>query len=173
MDSDIYSNLEPFYNVCIICTVITILFSGGLIFLLKKKTSNYAWILRHVVMSETIFLFSLCLVTIDAIVDPFIDFACSVLKWSTFNIISDDCYYIKVVNKATFYALEIFSIWLNFFICLEIIFILKNPISQLQTRLRYYFITGLLAGTANFVLVCALYHEKTNEAKRFSAYIPK
>ena len=59
-----------------------------------------------------------------------------------------------IFNLAGYYSMEVFSLTLSIFICLELILILKNPIAQMKSRLKPYFIISTFLGMTVFVMIC-------------------
>jgi hypothetical protein len=169
----------------IVLTIISITFSLGLIFSLNQRKSNYARILRHVIMSESIYLFALLFVVIDVRLTNYYDFLCNKLfRLFMFNGLQDDysqnCIFIRTINIATYHGLEAFSIWLNVFICLEVILILKNPIAQMKSRLNAYFIISSLTAIIIFIIDCSVTHTVlmnpdiiTERTEIYASYYPK
>jgi hypothetical protein len=65
---------------------------------------------------------------------------CDIFNALTFNLFERNSKQLKIDNISAYYGNQAFSIILNIFICLEIILILKNPISQMKSRLNPYFL---------------------------------
>ena len=57
---------------------------------------------------------------------------------------------------AGYYSMEVFSLTLSIFICLELILILRNPIAQMKSRLKPYFIVSTFLAITVFVMICTL-----------------
>ena len=134
------------YPGFLITNFTSILLSLFFILILNKKQSNNARIFRHIVMSEGIYTFSLGLVLLKEkslffrILNPKIS---SFLKIITFELDifnkNFDLLY-SSFSLAIYYGSELFSLTLSFFYCLELILILRNPIAQMKSRLKPYFI---------------------------------
>jgi hypothetical protein len=133
-------------------TLLSTILSISLIINLTHKKSNYSRIMRHILMSECIFVFAE-MFSVSAgenihslIFDTF--------KFLTFNFRKDDleCKELKYSNISAYYGNQAFSVVLNIFICLEVILILKNPISQLKSRLKPYFFISTFTGLTVFFI---------------------
>jgi hypothetical protein len=160
-------------------TIISLFFSTFFIFMINKKPTSYAKILRLVVVAEAICQFSLLIFVCESISWLFIrEYSVKFFHYLTFNLFLNNDYdnqeYLKMqkilirINSAMFYSMEIFSIFLSSFICLEIILVLKNPIAAITNRLKIYFIFVQFLGMLVFILVF-IYQEfdmKTIETKR-------
>jgi hypothetical protein len=164
-----------FFILCTIGTSISILASLGLVLSLKQKTSTYARLTRHIVMSECIFTFAQLLIVLGHRLSNYTKFVCSIFRPLLFNLISEDsCDIINLANRSLYHANEAFSIALNFFICLELILILKNPIAQMSSRSKSYFFAATFAGVATFfiVLVPSNNSDATSMDEIYDAFIP-
>jgi hypothetical protein len=133
---------------------LSIFFSACLLLSLNKMKSNYAKTMRHIVISECIFIFCELMVLIDSETDSYNQVICNILSFVLFNIYSNttDCSVIKRCNYSGYFGMQAFSIWLNVFICFELILILKNPIAQMQDRFRKYYLSSILIGLVVFSL---------------------
>ncbi len=145
------------------------------VLILNKKDSNYARIVRHIVMSEGIYIF--CLLGIVVRGEETYMYSIKKISRKIFHILTMDflnktssnnnqaadqvksCSIINLMEifiLAVYYSLEVFSLTLSIFICLELILILKNPIAQMKSRLKPYFILSSFFATIVFVMICTL-----------------
>jgi hypothetical protein len=146
------TELQSFILLCMFGAGFSILFSLILIFLLNKKKSNYARLMRHIVMSENIFIFAqMMIVTAEYQIETF-KLLSLIFSHMTFGIAKIDPVYFKFANGSIYYGSEAFSNLLNIFICVEIILILKNPIVQVKNRLKFYFTFASITGLTVFLL---------------------
>lgn len=131
-------------------SIISTVLSIGLIIILTHKKSNYSRIMRHILMSECIFVFAE-MYSVSA-GEYFHSLICQIFMFFTFNFSNQemDCKDLKYSNISAYYGNQAFSVVLNIFICLEVILILKNPISQLKSRLKPYFLISTLTGLTVF-----------------------
>jgi hypothetical protein len=145
-------------------TIISLSFSGFFIFIINNKLTSYAKILRLVVVAEAICQFSLLIFVCESISWLFIrENSVKIFDYITFNLFFgfdlNNQGTLKMqkilmrINSAIFYSMEIFSIFLSSFICLEIILVLKNPIAPITNRLNIYFIFVQFLGILVFLLV--------------------
>jgi hypothetical protein len=132
---------------------LSIFFSFGLILSLNKKKSTYARIMRHIVISESILIFCLLMLVVEKFSEMWRNIMCDFMNILIFNNLSpESCLGINVFNYSAYYGLQSFSNLLSVFICLEMILILKNPISQMTKRVIYYFIISTVTGIVVFSL---------------------
>jgi hypothetical protein len=165
--------------ISILCAF-SIALSFFFVLILNKKQSNYARIVRHIVMSEGIYIFcffEMILRGSDSYFYSIKLFSKDIFQKLTFQIFSrtktdtsliiDKDQQTNIANKndltldlmdvfnlAGYYSMEIFSLSLSIFICLELILILKNPIAQLKSRLKPYFIISAFLAILVFVMIC-------------------
>ena len=150
----------------ILCST-SIILSFIFILMIKKKESNYARIVRHIVMSEGMSIFCFLGIIVRG-EDHFIRyvriFAKRFFNFLTFNLFKDfqkednqDFFNLmNVINLAMYYSMEAFSLTFSIFICLELILILKNPIAQMKSRFKPYFIFSLFLALIIFVMICTV-----------------
>jgi hypothetical protein len=139
---------------------LSIIFSSGLLTSLNRMKSNYAKIMRHIVVGECIFIFSELMVIIDSETDDYNDALCSILNFLCFNVFYlQDCTIMKRTNYASYFGMQAFSLWLNIFICFEMILILKNPIAQMKSRFRKYYLSSLTMGMVVFFITLFYFPE--------------
>jgi len=159
----------------ILCTF-SILLSLFFILILNKKDSNYARIVRHIVMSEGIYIFCFLEIIIrgkETYLYSLKNISRNVFHLFTFNFfkktnpinstdptdqdIHDPMYSLMdIFSLAGYYSMEVFSLTLSIFICLELILILKNPIAQMKSRLKPYFIISTFMAITVFVIICTM-----------------
>lgn len=148
-----------FFFCILICSCISVGFSFGLIITLNRKKSSYAKIMRHIVMSESIFIFCYTISSYYPYFQNYTESLCLFL--SKFSPVAyPECNMIYYLNKASYHACEAFSILLNVFICLETILILKNPIAINKGRIKIYFLLATFFGFLNFILDLILYRDE-------------
>jgi hypothetical protein len=141
-----------YFNIyACICASISIICSCGLLVPLNRMKSNYAKIMRNIVVAECIFIFCELMVIIDSETDSYTKILCNILNIILFNTLdSDDCSLTKRTSYAGYFGMQAFTLWLNIFVCYEIILILKNPVAQLKNRFRRYYLTSLFIGLLVF-----------------------
>lgn len=155
--------IEYFNTLSIIGTSLSILFSLILILFLNKKQSNYSRLMRHIVISENIFIFAQMMIVTAESKDEIFEYLSKIFLNVTFGLVELDAACFKIGNGSIYYGHEAFSILLNIFICLEIILILKNPIVQVKNRLKIYFLVGTLTGVMVFLLASFTISDSTHE----------
>jgi hypothetical protein len=144
------SNFKIYASLCA-CT--SIIFSFGLILSMRTMTSNYAKIMRHIVIGECIFIFCELMVLIDSETDSYNQLLCTILDFVLFHAFDEEnCSLIKRTNYAGYFALQTYSIWLNIFMCCEMIMILKNPIAQMKNRFTRYYLSSIAIGLVVFAI---------------------
>ena len=149
-----------FTLLAVIFTILSLIFSFGLILSLNKRKSTYARIMRHIVISETMFIFCQMMVVIDKQVEQYNNAMCSFMQVLLLGMTSSqDCVIIKIFNYSSYYALQCFSNWLSVFICLEMILILKNPIAQMKNRVKTYFFIATFCSLLVFII--SIFHIDT------------
>jgi hypothetical protein len=147
--------------LCAVSVALSFLF----ILMIKRKDSNYARIVRHIVMSEGMSIF--CFLNIisredDKIILYIKSMAKKFFAFVTFNLFTDyekdfqDYFYFDMVNLAIYYSMEAFSLTFSIFICLELILILKNPIAQMKSRFKPYFIFCFFLAISIFVMILTI-----------------
>jgi hypothetical protein len=142
---------QTFTLLSIIFGSLSIVFSFGLIISLNKRKSTFARIMRHIVISESILIFCLLMIVVDNNTVVWRENMCSFLNILLFNKLDENmCKGINLFNFAAYYGLQSFSNFLSVFICLEMILILKNPISQLTKRVVNYFLISTITGIVVF-----------------------
>jgi hypothetical protein len=154
------------YILANILCLISVALSWLFILMVEKKHSNYARIVRHIVMSEGMSIF--CFLNIiardeDKIISDIKDASKFLFKWFTFLIFSDSqkddhqkYFYFKLVNLAIYYSMEAFSLTFSIFICLELILILRNPIAQMKSRFKPYYIFCFFMAISIFVIILTI-----------------
>lgn len=162
------SHTHYYFYILFSVTIISVCSNLGLLLILNRKKSNYARIMRHIIMSEAIFIFCYMLCITNSHFEKFNDLMCSFLCNLT-PVKYPNCTFIFIIKKAAFHGNEAFSIILNFFICLETILVLKNPIAMSKGRIKIYFILSSFIGIFNFVIDIILYH---NYSEIFASRIP-
>lgn len=158
--------LEEFnYVLSNILCYSSILFSFFFILILKKKESNYARIVRHIVMAEGIAIF--CFLgailrgqesKILKIVKSFSKELFHILTFNLFFYDNPSNFYklMDILNLAMYYSMEAFSLTFSIFICLELILILRNPIAQMKSRFKPYFIFCFFLAISLFIMICTI-----------------
>jgi hypothetical protein len=132
---------------------LSIILSLGLMFKLLSKKSNYSRIMRHILSSECILIYSEMLAVAGQ--NPQFKISektCEIYNMLTFGLFDngENCITLKFSNISVYNGIQAYSMLLNIFICLEVILILKNPISQLKSRLKPYFIISYFTGLCVF-----------------------
>jgi len=150
-------------------TVLSILSSIFLILLINKNSTSYGKLVNHIVMGEAISLF--CIFLFILIIEKKFyvhNFSRQLFQILTFNFFSsddisksdeDEFQKFTLLNKfmikfniSAYYSSEVFSLFLNVFICLEIILVLKNPLAQIKNRVKSYFIITYFLSLIVFIL---------------------
>jgi hypothetical protein len=131
----------------------SIVLSLALMFKLLSKKSNYSRIMRHILSSECILIYSEMLAVAGQ--NPKYKISekiCEIFNLLTFGFFDngENCVSLKFSNTSVYYGIQSYSMLLNIFICLEVILILKNPISQLKSRLKPYFFISYFTGLCVF-----------------------
>jgi len=146
-------------------TIISLSFNAFFIFIINKnkELTSYAKINRQVVVAEAICQFCLLIFVLESISWIFLrEASVKVFHYFTYNLFIHFYYNNESmemqkslirINSAIFYSMEIFSIFLSSFICLEIILVLKNPIAPISNRLKIYFRFVEFLGILVFLLV--------------------
>jgi len=139
----------------------SLILSFFFILILKKKESNYARIVRHIVMTEGIYIFCfLGAITRgkEKIINYIRIFSKETFQYFTFNLFnfeSENFFRLMdILNLAMYYSMEAFSLTFSIFICLELILILRNPIAQMKSRFKPYFIFSFFLAVILFVMIC-------------------
>lgn len=156
----------------ILCSF-SIFLSFFFVLILNKKHSNYARIVRHIVMSEGIYIFCFLEIIVrgeETYLHSIKNFSRKMFHILTINFFNKTnlnnpidqekndpilCL-MDIFSLAGYYSMEVFSLTLSIFICLELILILKNPIAQMKSRLKPYFIVSTFMATIVFVMICTL-----------------
>lgn len=157
----------------ILCSI-SIFLSFFFVLILNKKHSNYARIVRHIVMSEGIYIFCFLEIIVrgkETYLYKMKNFSRNVFHFLTINLFNkqnnnadpdvpeknDPIFCLMdIFSLAGYYSMEVFSLTLSIFICLELILILKNPIAQMKSRLKPYFIISTFLGITVFVMICTI-----------------
>lgn len=157
---------------------ISIFLSFFFILILKKKESNYARIVRHIVMTEGMYIFSFMEIILrgkDTYLNQLKDFSRKSFEILTFKLFDfkkekeTEIYYnekIDTLNLALYFSMEAFSLLFSIFICMEMILILRNPIAQMKSRFKPYFVFALFVSLAIFVMICTV--DFPEETKNYS-----
>jgi len=172
MSNDSIENDDFSLKLTSILCFFSILLSLFFVLILNKKDSNYARIVRHIVMSEGIYIYCF-LETLDRKHEFFLynskKISRQFLHYITFKLFEDSnenkmitdkddkiFKFLDIINLAGYYSMEIFSLTLSIFICLELILILKNPIAQMKSRLKPYFIISSFLAITIFIMICTV-----------------
>ena len=171
MSNNDNDKLEFDYLLSYILSGASLVLSFFFILILKKKESNYARIVRHIVMTEGIYIFCFLGIIIRG-QDNFLCFLNYIRTFSrntinnlTFKLFEDhkedkdDQSFFKlmdILNLAMYYSMEAFSLTFSIFICLELILILRNPIAQMKSRFKPYFIFSFFLSIITFVMICTI-----------------
>lgn len=163
---------STYENFTFTFTIFSIITSIFFIKILNKNPTNYGKLVVHVVMSEAISLY--CVFLFILRIEKYLylqNLSRTLFNYLTFNKLSQiaeknleeykdintRCY--KIITKlmikfnvSAYYSTEIFSLLLSVFICLEIIFVLKNPLAQMKNRLKSYFTISYILATIIFIL---------------------
>ena len=90
-------------------------------------------------------------------------FSKEVFQFLTFNIFKNThgennsfSKLMYTLKLAMYYSMEAFSLTFSIFICLELILILKNPIAQMKSRFKPYFIFSFFLAVIIFVMICTI-----------------
>jgi hypothetical protein len=160
-------NENPFnYTTGNILCFTSLFLSFLFILMIKQKDSNYARIVKYIVITEGISIYCFfCLIIRDEDI-----ILRKIRKYSKnfFNIFTFDLFkkyeekgheifeFMNVLNLALFYSMEAFSLIFSIFICLELILILRNPIAQMKSRFKPYLIFSLFLSLMIFVMICTI-----------------
>lgn len=172
MTSDLKDENLNLNLTTILCSV-SIILSFFFVLILNKNHSNYARIVRHIVMSEGIYIFCFLEIIVRGQETYFYtlkSLSKKVFHFLTFyffytinptnpedeQIYDRMCRLMDIFSLAGYYSMEVFSLSLSIFICLELILILKNPIAQMKSRLKPYFIFSTFIAIIVFVMICTL-----------------
>jgi hypothetical protein len=163
-------NEIPFnYTTGNILCFTSLVLSFFFILMIKQKDSNYARIISYIVMSEGISIYCFfCLIVRgknkDALFENIRNFSKFFFNKFTFNLLKDYeekgnqviFQFMNVLNLALFFSMEAFSLTFSIFICLELILVLRNPIAQMKSRFKPYFIFSLFLSLMIFVIICTI-----------------
>lgn len=171
-------------NLAVILSGVSIFLCFIFVQILKKKQSNYARIVRHISMSEgiyTFFFLGVILRSQKIYFNTIKNFSKKIFHILTFNLFyspieienKDDSIekLMDVFNLAAYYANEAFSLSLSIFICLELILILRNPIAQMKSRLKPYFIVSSFLGFTVFVMNLTIGPGNLKESIKIEEYL--
>lgn len=173
-------NLD-FLTLNILC-LFSLLLSFIFILILKKKESNYARIKRHIVMTEGISIFCFLGIVIrseDHLICYLKHFSRNIFNLLTFNIFKTNetnqgteefSNLVNVLNLAMYFSMEAFSLTFSIFICLELILILRNPIAQMKSRFKPFFIFSMFLSLMTFVAICTLNFPEETKKMPFEKY---
>lgn len=138
-------------------TCASIFFSILLIISLNNDKSNYSTLIKYIVISEAIFIFSLFIeitsINRIGLGKNIIDFADNLADYFVFYIPNIDIVSSKSLlklNMSLFRAAKTFSMFLNVCLSLDLVLILRNPLRQVGSRLKPYFIIAIIGAVLSF-----------------------
>jgi hypothetical protein len=155
-----------FFLLATIATGMSLLSSFVLILSLNSKKSTYAKLMQQIVISESIYIFSQFMIIRDHD-DYFAKLFYDILNLITFDKIDQNFDLIKIFRYSTYFALQSHSLWFSVFMCLEIILILKNPLSQIKTRMNFYYLISGISAICTFILSAITITLKENRKSDF------
>lgn len=153
-------NFESFFYPYLGITLLSIISSFIIIFLIKKKDSIYSKMIYKITLAENIFVFShfLTIVPYTNLNDIYL----TGMHYLTFGIIKIDKkdFWVKL-NFIVFIIANLYTNIMNLFLCLEMILTLKNPISHPTKRARIYSIFTFVLCLTDFLIL--LFQTPRNE----------
>jgi len=149
-DKDIYTELSMHYilfGIIIISTLLSIVLK----YFLEMKKSIYSKLMTTISQAEAIFTFSSVWFVIPAsFYDKFHDIITSTVILDFFTNSKE---VLAKFNICIFYTFQSYSILLNMFICMEMVYSLKYPVTKIQKRLKMYNLFTYLVCIIQFILI--------------------
>ena len=136
--------IDNYFYIYSILFTISIISSFIIILLIKRKESIYSRMIYKITFSETIFVFSHFLLIIPyTAVSYFYPYYELVIKYLFFGLFPLQLSWITI-NYIIVIVSNVYTYCMNIFLCLEMILILKNPVSHSKKRTKIYTIISLL-----------------------------
>lgn len=136
--------IDNYFYIYSILITISIISSFIIILLIKRKESIYSRMIYKITFSETIFVFSHFLLIIPyKTVSYFYSYYDLAIKYLFFGLFTKQLSWITI-NYLIVIVSNVYTNCMNIFLCLEMILILKNPVSHSKKRTKIYTIISLL-----------------------------